>query len=138
MSGTDSKSASADAIASDAVVLDLALIEAASGNARGVTVDNGSGNIAGVDASAGDGVGNDETTLGVTAERDLGVRAVGLGLLDELGHDGTTFATHLDVAGNGGRVVDTLDGDAIGAERGCEGLRNGRTDRAAEVLNVCQ
>ena len=132
------KGASADAIASDAVVLDLALVEAASGNARGVTVDNGGGNVVGVDASAGDGVGNDETTLGVTAERDLGVGAVGLGLLDELGHDGTALAPHLDVAGNGGFVVDTLDGDAIGTERGRKGLSDGRADGAAEVLDACQ
>lgn len=135
MSSGNGKSTKADAIASDAVVLDLALVEAASGNARGVTVDNGGGNIVGVDASAGDGVGNDETTLGVAAERDLGVGAVGSGLLDELSHDGTTSTAHLDVAGDGGFVVDTLDGDAIGTERRSESLRDGRTDRAAEVLS---
>ena len=134
MSSGNGKGTKADAIASDAVVLDLALVEAASGHARGVTVDNGGGNIVGVDAGAGDGVGNDETTLGVATESDLGVGAVGPGLLDELGHDGTTSTAHLDVAGNSGFVVDTLDGDAIGTERGSESLRDGRTDRAAEVL----
>ena len=134
MSSGNGKGTKADAIASDAVVLDLALVEAASGNARGVTVDNGGGNVVGVDASTGDGVGDDETTLGVAAECDLSVGAVGPGLLDELSHDGTTSAAHLDVAGDGGFVVDTLDGDAIGTERRSESLRDGRTDRAAEVL----
>lgn len=136
MSSANSKGTSTDAIASNAVVLDLALVEAASGNARRVTVDNGSGNIVLVDATARNRVGDNETTLGVTAERDLGVGAVGLGLLDELGHDRTTGATLLDVAGNSGFVIDTLDGDAVGTERGGEGLGDGRTDRAAEVLSV--
>ena len=137
VSSGDSERAKADAIASDAVVLDLALVEAASGNARRVTVDNGGGNVVGVDTRLGDGVGDNETTLRVTAECDLGVGAVGLGLLDELGHDRTALATLLDVAGNGGLVIDTLDGDAIGTERGGKGLCDGRADRAAEVLNVC-
>ena len=138
VSSANGESASADAIASDAVVLDLALVEAASGNARRVTVDHGSGDIVFVDATARDGVGNDETTLRVTAERDLGVGALLLSLLDELGHDRTTSAAHLDVAGDGGFVVDTLDGDAVGTERGGEELSDGRTDGAAEVLGVRQ
>lgn len=138
MSSGNGKGTKADAIASNAVVLDLALVEATSGNARGITVNNCGGNVVGVDTSTGDGVGNDETTLGVAAERDLGVGAVGPGLLDELGHDRTTSTAHLDVAGNSGFVVDTLDGNAIGTERGSEGLRDGRTDRAAEVLEFCQ
>lgn len=134
MSSGNGKGTKADAIAGNAVVLDLALVEAASGHARGVTVYNGGGNIVGVDASAGDSIGDDETTLRVTTESNLGVGAVGPGLLDELGHDRATSTAHLDVAGNGGFVVDTLDGDAIGTERGSESLRDGRTDRAAEVL----
>ena len=138
VSSANGESTSADAIASDAVVLDLALVEAACSIARRVTEDNGGGNVVGVDARFRDGVGDDETTLRVTAERDLGVGAVGSGLLDELGHDRTTLATHLDVAGNGGFVVDTLDGNAIGTERGSESLRDGRTDGAAEVLGKCQ
>jgi hypothetical protein len=135
VSSGNGESAKADAIAGNAVVLDLALVEAASGNARRVTEDNGGGNVIRVDARFRDGVGNDETTLGVAAERDLGVGAVGFGLLDELGHDRTTFTTLLDVAGNGGCVVNTLDGDAIGTERGSKVFRDGRTDRAAEVLS---
>lgn len=138
MSSGNGKGTKADAIAGDAVVLDLTLVEAASGHARGVTVDNGGGNVVGVHASAGDGVGNDEATLRVATESDLGIGAVGPGLLDELGHDRTTSTAHLDVAGNSGFVVDTLDGDAIGTERGSESLRDGRTDRAAEVLSKRQ
>lgn len=138
MSSGNGKGTKADAIASDAVVLDLALVEAASSHARRVTVDNGGGDVIGVDTSTGDGVGNDETTLRVATESDLGVGTVGPGLLDELGHDRTTSTAHLDVAGNGGFVVDTLDGNAIGTERGSESLRDGRTDGAAEVLGKCQ
>lgn len=137
VSSANGESTSADAIASDAVVLDLALVEAASGNARRVTVDNGGGNVVRVDTRLGDGVGDNETTLRVTAECDLGAGAVGLGLLHELCHNRTALAALLNVAGNGGLVVDTLDGDTIGAERGGKGLCDGRADRAAEVLNVC-
>lgn len=136
MSSADGKSASANAIAADAVVLDLALVETASGLTRWVTVDNRGDDVVGVDASAGNSVGHDESTLGVTAERDLGVGAVGLGLRDEVGHDGTTFAALVGVAGDGGLVVDTLDGNAVGAEFGFKGRGNARADGAAEVLGL--
>jgi len=137
MSSADSESARADAVAGNAVVLDLALVETASGHARRVAVDYGSGDVVRVDTSAGNGVGDDEATLGVATERNLGVGAVGLGLLDELGHDRTAGAALLDVAGDGGLVVNTLDGDAVGAESGREVLSDGRADGAAEVLRGC-
>jgi hypothetical protein len=116
MSSADSKSASADTIARSAVVLDLALVEAASGVAGRVAVEHGGDDVVWVDARFGDGVGDDEAALRVAAERDLGVGALGPGLLDELGHDGTALAALVGVAGDGGFVVYTLDGDAVGAE----------------------
>lgn len=130
--------ASTDAIARSAVVLDLARVKSASGVARGVTVENGCRNVVWVDTGACNGVGHDETTLRVAAERDLGVGAARLGLLDELGHDGTTLATHVGIAGNGGFIVDTLDGDAIGTESGLQSGREGRANGAAEVLKDSQ
>lgn len=132
----DSEGTGANTVAANAVVLDLARVKAASGLTRGVTVDDGGDDVVGVHASAGDRVGDNEATLGVTAKSDLGVRAVGLGLRDEVGHDGTTLTALLDVAGNGGFVVDTLNGDAVGTERGLQGLCNCRADGAAEVLRV--
>ena len=136
VSSGDSERAKADAIASDAVVLDLALVEAASGNARRVTVDNGGGNVVRVDTRLGDGVGDNETTLRVTAECDLGAGAVGLGLLDELRHHRAATAAHLSVAGDRGRVVHALDCDAVGSERFLEGGGQGGTDGGTEVLGI--
>jgi hypothetical protein len=116
VSGTDSKSTSANAIASSAVVLDLALVEATSSDSGRVAVNYGGYDIVRVDARLGDGVGDDEAALRVAAERDLGVGALGPGLLDELSHDGTALAALVGVAGDGGFVVYALDGDAVGAE----------------------
>jgi hypothetical protein len=132
MSSANSKSASADTIARSAVVLDFALVEAASGVPGRVTVEHGGDDVVRVDARLGDGVGDDEAALRVAAERDLGVGTLGPGLLDELGHDGAALAALVGVAGDGGFVVYTLDGDAVGAESllqsGGEGWANGGTE----------
>jgi hypothetical protein len=69
VSGTDSKSTSANAIASSAVVLDLALVEATSSDSGRVAVNYGGYDIVRVDARLGDGVGDDEAALRVAAER---------------------------------------------------------------------
>jgi hypothetical protein len=130
----DSKGAAANAIAANAEALDLALVQTASSLARRVAVDDRSRDVVLVDALLGDGVGNDESTLRVAAESDLGVRAVGFGLLDEIGHYGTAAAAHLGVAGDRCRVVDTLDGDAIGSEGFLEGGGQGGANGGAEVL----
>lgn len=135
MSSANGESASTHAIAGSAVVLDLALVKAASGVPRRVAVENGRGDVVRVDAGAGDGVGDHEATLRVATQSDLGVGAAGLGLLDELGHDGTAFAAHVGVGSDGGFVVDTLDGDAVGAERLLQSRCEGRANGAAEVLD---
>lgn len=136
MSSADGESASTDTIASHAVVLDLARVKAASGLGRGVTIDNGSGDVIRVDARARDGVGDDETALRVAAQSDLRVGAAGLGLRDELRHDRAALTALVDVAGDGGFVIDTLDGNAVGAESLFEGRGKGGANGAAEVLEM--
>jgi hypothetical protein len=134
MSSADSKSASTNAIARSAVVLDFALVEAASGVAGRVAVEHGGDDVVRVDARLGDGVGDDEATLRVAAERDLGIGALGPGLLDELGHDGTALAALVGVAGDGSFVVYTLDRNAVGAEGLLQSGGEGRADGGTEVL----
>jgi hypothetical protein len=134
VSSANGKSASANAIARSAVVLDFALIKAAGGDSGRVAVKHGGDDVVGVDARFGDGVGDDEAALGVAAERDLGVGALGPGLLDELGHDGTALATLVGVAGDGSFVVYTLEGDAVGAKSLLQSGGKGRTNGGAEVL----
>lgn len=134
MSRRDGKRAGAHAVARHAVVLDLAGVEAACGLARGVAVHDRGRDVVRVDARAGNGVGDDEAALRVAAERDLAVRAVGLGLRDQLGHHGAALAAHVGVAGDRGLVVDALDRDAVGAEGVCEGAGDGRADGGAHVL----
>ena len=137
VSSANGEGTSTHAVAGSAVVLDLARVESASGSARRVAVENGSSDVVWVDAGACDSVGDDETTLRVAAERDLGVGAARLGLLDELGHDWAALTALVRVAGNRGFVVDTLDGDAIGAESGLKGGDEGRANGAADVLCGC-
>lgn len=134
MRSTDGKGTRADAISRSAVVLDLTGVQTARGLARGVTVDNCSSDVVRADAGAADGVADDETALRVAAESDLGVRAVGQGLRDEVGHDGTALAALQGVGSDGGFVVDALDRDAVGAEGGFQGTGDGGADAAAHVL----
>jgi hypothetical protein len=136
MRGRDSKSARANAIARNTVALDLALIQTAGSLARRVAVHDRSRDVIWVDALLGDGVRDNEATLRVTAQSDLGVRAVGFGLLDELRHDGAAATAHLSVAGDRSRVVDTLDCDAVGSERFLESGGEGGTNGGTEVLGI--
>ena len=136
MRGRDGKRARANAIARNTVALDLALVQTAGSLTRRVAVNDRSRDVIWVDALLGNGVGNDESTLRVTAESDLSVRAVGFGLLDELRHHGAAAAAHLGVAGDRGRVVDTLDCDAVGSERFLESGGQGGTDGGTEVLGI--
>lgn len=136
MSSSDGKATGlTNAVTGSAVALDLALVEAASGVAGRVTVDNDGSDVVWAE-TRGDSVGDDEATLRVAAESDLGVRALGLGLRDELGHDRTALATHQGIASDRGLVIDTLNGDAIGAEGRFEGRGDGGADRATEVTRL--
>ena len=130
----DSKRPRANPIARNTVTLDLAIVQAARSLARRIAVDNRSRDVVLVDALLGDGVGDDEAALRVAAESDLGVWAVGQGLFDEVCHHGPAAGAHLRVAGNRGRVVDALDGDAVGSEGLFQGGGEGGADGAAEVL----
>ena len=134
MRSSNSKRARANPIARNTVALDLALVQTARSLARGVAVDNRGRDVVRVDALLGNGVGDDEAALRVAGQRDLGVRAAGQGLRDELRHDGPAAGAHLRVAGDRGRVVHTLDCEAVGAEGLLEGGGEVGADGAAEVL----
>ena len=122
MSSSDGEATSlANTIARSAEALNLALVEAASGVARRVAVENGGRNVVWAHAGSGDGVGDDEAALGVATESDLGVGALGLGLRNQFGHDRAALATHKGIASNGCFVVDTLNGDTVGAKGSLEG-----------------
>ena len=136
MRGRDGKRARANAIARNTVALDLALVQTAGSLTRRVAVNDRSRDVIWVDALLGDGVRDNEATLRVAAESDFGVRAVGLGLLDELRHHRAATAAHLSVAGDRGRVVHALDCDAVGSERFLEGGGQGGTDGGTEVLGI--
>jgi hypothetical protein len=125
---TNGESTSADAVTSGAVVLDLALVETASGITRGVTIEHGGSDVVRVNASACNGVGDYKAALRVAPKRDLGIRAIGFGLLDELCHDWASLTALLDVAGDGSFVVDALDGDTVGAEGFLKSFGEGRAD----------
>ena len=116
MRSSNSKCPGANAVAGNAVTFDFTLVQTASSLGRRVAVDDRSGNVVLVDALLGDGVGDDEAALRVAAQSDLGVRAVGQGLLDQVRHHGASAAAHLRVAGDRRRVIYALDRDAIGSE----------------------
>jgi hypothetical protein len=121
-------------IATHTITLNLTLIQTPRSLARRISINDRRRNIVLVDALLGDGVGDDEAALRVAAEGDFRVGAVGEGLLDEGRHDGAAAGAHLRVAGDRGRVVDALDGHAVGSEGFFQGRGEGGADGGAEVL----